>query len=98
MHIRKKVIVDVLCTDQYGKQIIVEMQVSPPKGFEKEREYYASKAYSRQLNSGTRIALLDTKILKAVIFIAITDYVIFPDKKITYLIMLFLDAKTYKEI
>ena len=49
---KKESVVDVLCTDQYGKQIIVEMQVSPQQGFEKRAQYYAAKAYSRQLNSG----------------------------------------------
>ncbi|MGI2257711.1 PD-(D/E)XK nuclease family transposase, partial [Candidatus Cardinium hertigii] len=52
---KKESVVDVLCTDQYGKQIIVEMQVSPQQGFEKRAQYYASKAYSRQLNSGQEL-------------------------------------------
>jgi predicted transposase/invertase (TIGR01784 family) len=44
--------VDVLCKDENGVQIIVEMQVSPQQGFEKRAQYYAAKAYSSQLNKG----------------------------------------------
>lgn len=50
---KKESIVDVLCKDANGVQIIVEMQVSPSKGFEKRAQYYAAKAYSRQLDRGT---------------------------------------------
>ena len=76
---KKQSIVDVLCKDQNGVQIIVEMQVAPTKGFEKRAQYYAAKAYSRQLNSGQEE---DGKYhnLKEVIFIAIADCIIFPNK------------------
>ena len=92
---KKESVVDVLCTDQYGKQIIVEMQVSPQKGFEKIAQYYASKAYSRQLSSGQELGGRYQD-LKAVIFIAITDYVIFPDKKDYISNHVILDSKTYE--
>ena len=77
---KKQSIVDVLCKDKNGVQIIVEMQVAPTKGFEKRAQYYAAKAYSRQLNSGKED---DGKYqnLKEVIFIAIADCIIFPEKK-----------------
>jgi len=76
---KKQSIVDVLCKDKKGVQIIVEMQVAPTKGFEKRAQYYAAKAYSRQLNSGQEE---DGKYqnLKEVIFIAIADCIIFKDK------------------
>ena len=76
---KKQSIVDVLCKDKNGVQIIVEMQVAPTKGFEKRAQYYAAKAYSRQLSSGQEE---DGKYqnLKEVIFIAIADCVIFQDK------------------
>lgn len=76
---KKQSIVDVLCKDENGVQIIVEMQVSPQEGFEKRAQYYAAKAYSRQLNKGKEEGgrYID---LKAVIFIAISDYVVFKDK------------------
>jgi predicted transposase/invertase (TIGR01784 family) len=75
---KKQSIVDVLCRDKNGIQIIVEMQVAPTKGFEKRAQYYAAKAYSRQLNKGQ-----DGKYhnLKEVIFIAIADCIIFPEKE-----------------
>lgn len=76
---KKQSIVDVLCRDISGTQIIVEMQVAPTKGFEKRAQYYAAKAYSRQLNKGQEEDGLYEN-LKEVIFIAIADYVVFPDK------------------
>lgn len=75
-------IVDVLCKDLEGNQIIIEMQVSKHKGFEKRAQYYASKAYSGQLlkedkyHKGMEVY---TK-LKGVIFLAIADFIMFPEK------------------
>lgn len=76
---KKQSIVDVLCKDENGVQLIIEMQVSPQEGFEKRAQYYAAKAYSSQLNKGSEegARYID---LKAVIFIAICDYIIFKDK------------------
>ena len=78
--IKKQSAVDVLCKDENGTQIIVEMQIAPQKGFKKRAQYYASKAYVRQLNKGKE---KDGRYanLKAVIFIAITDHILFPHKK-----------------
>jgi predicted transposase/invertase (TIGR01784 family) len=59
---KKQSIIDVLCRDKNGVQIIVEMQVVPTKGFEKRAQYYAAKAYSRQLNR----ALLHKSIFRRV--------------------------------
>ena len=75
---KKQSIVDVLCEDVNGVQIIVEMQVSPMHGFEKRAQYYVAKAYSSQLNKGSE-ETYDK--LKGVIFIAISDSIIFPEKK-----------------
>ncbi|NNM59847.1 MAG: PD-(D/E)XK nuclease family transposase [Legionellales bacterium] len=86
----KQSLVDVLCTDEKGYQYIIEMQVAKTSGFEKRAQYYAAKAYSRQLNHGE-----DYTQLKAVIFIAITDFVMLPntpDYRSTHII---LDEKTY---
>jgi predicted transposase/invertase (TIGR01784 family) len=74
--IKKQSIVDVLCTDEKGARYIIEMQVAQTAGFEKRAQYYAAKAYSRQLNKGNS----DYSQLKEIIFIAIVDYVLFPDK------------------
>ena len=76
---KKQSIVDVLCKDKNGLQIIVEMQVALTKGFQKRAQYYAAKAYSRQLNSGQEEDGIYQN-LKEVIFIAIADCIIFPDK------------------
>ncbi|BAP00365.1 Rpn family recombination-promoting nuclease/putative transposase [Wolbachia endosymbiont of Cimex lectularius] len=72
---KKQSIVDVLCRDENGVQIIVEMQVAKAKGFEKRAQYYAAKAYSRQANKGDQY-----EDLKEIIFIAIADCILFPDK------------------
>ena len=91
--VKKQSIVDVLCRDKNGVQIIVEMQVAPTKGFEKRAQYYAAKAYSRQLNKGK-----DNKYqnLKEVIFIAIADCIIFPDKEEYKSDHIILDKNSYE--
>jgi predicted transposase/invertase (TIGR01784 family) len=92
---KKQSIVDVLCKAENGTQTIVEMQVSPQEGFEKRAQYYAAKVYSRQLNKekkeGSRY-----QDLKAVIFIAICDIVIFKDKAAYISHHVILDQATYK--
>ena len=92
---KKQSIVDVLCEDKNGVQIIVEMQVAPTKGFEKRAQYYAAKAYSRQLNKGQEADGLYEN-LKAVIFIAIADYIVFPDKTEFKSDHIILDKATYE--
>ncbi|GFQ72447.1 hypothetical protein TNCT_288601 [Trichonephila clavata] len=72
---KKQSIVDVLCRDENGLQVIVEMQVAKTKGFEKRAQYYAAKAYSRQADKGDQY-----QDLKEIIFIAIADCILFPDK------------------
>ncbi|MCC8419272.1 MAG: Rpn family recombination-promoting nuclease/putative transposase, partial [Rickettsia endosymbiont of Glossina mortisans submortisans] len=91
---KKQSIVDVLCQDENGEQIIIEMQVSPQEGFEKRAQYYAAKAYSRQLNKGKSegARYID---LKSVIFIAISDNIIFKDKVSYKSDHIILDRKSY---
>jgi predicted transposase/invertase (TIGR01784 family) len=73
---KKQSILDVLCTDENGSKYIVEMQSAKEKGFKKRAVYYGSKTYGSQLEKGGRYSdLLE------VIFIAITDFVLFPKKK-----------------
>ncbi|MDX5497666.1 MAG: Rpn family recombination-promoting nuclease/putative transposase, partial [Wolbachia endosymbiont of Lasioglossum nitidulum] len=50
-------------------------QVAKTKGFEKRAQYYAAKAYSRQADKGDQYHNL-----KEIIFIAIADCVLFPNK------------------
>ncbi|OZG31507.1 MULTISPECIES: Rpn family recombination-promoting nuclease/putative transposase [Rickettsieae] len=76
-------IIDVLCQDQDGNQVIVEMQVSKHKGFEKRALYYAAKAYSQQIleeDEEYKGMAVYAK-LKGVIFLAIADFMMFSDKK-----------------
>ena len=73
---KKTSIVDVLCKDQDGHTYIVEMQVANSAGFEKRAQYYAAKAYGSQMNQGGQYPDL-----KEVIFLAITDFVMFPNKR-----------------
>jgi predicted transposase/invertase (TIGR01784 family) len=82
--------VDVMCTDELNRQYIVEMQVAKGLGFEKRAQYYAAKAYSRQLMES------DLYInLKEIIFVAITDFIMFPDKSDYKSDHVVLDKKTY---
>ncbi|WP_265041468.1 Rpn family recombination-promoting nuclease/putative transposase [Wolbachia endosymbiont (group B) of Melanostoma mellinum] len=72
---QKQSIVDVLCVDSTGIKTIIEMQVAKTTGFEKRAQYYASKAYSSQADVGDQY-----HDLKGVIFIAIADFILFPNK------------------
>ena len=86
----KQSAVDVLCTDELGKHYIVEMQVAKGKGFEKRAQYYAAKAYGGQLMEREKYSQL-----KEIIFIAITDFVMFPDKTQYKSDHVILDKATY---
>jgi predicted transposase/invertase (TIGR01784 family) len=88
---KKTSIVDVICQDKKGVQYIIEMQVAKYSGFEKRALYYASKAYIRQLDKGDK----EYSKLKEVIFIAITDYVVFPQKKAYKSDHIILDKETH---
>ena len=91
---KKQSVVDVLCKDANGVQVIIEMQVAPQNGFEKRAQYYAAKAYSRQLNKGSEEGSRYQD-LKAVIFIAITDYIVFQDKIFYKSDHVILDKESY---
>ena len=79
----RRSIVDVLCRDQNNIQFIVEMQIDWHKGFEKRAQFYAARAYSRQRieedENHKKMAIYAK--LKGVIFIAISDFILFPEKK-----------------
>ncbi|NRB10969.1 MAG: Rpn family recombination-promoting nuclease/putative transposase [Rickettsiaceae bacterium] len=92
---KKQSIVDVLCENEAGEKIIVEMQVSPQKGFEERALYYASKAYYRQLNKGQKEDGLYHN-LKKVIFIAISNTILFYDEEDYLSEHKILNSKTYK--
>ena len=91
-------IVDVLCKDQNGDQIIVEMQISKHKGFEKRAQFYAAKAYSQQVlkedENHKKLAVYAK--LKAVIFLAIANFTMFPEKKAVKSEHRLLDTKTHE--
>jgi predicted transposase/invertase (TIGR01784 family) len=89
---KKTSIIDVLCKDEKGCTYIVEMQVAKSKGFEKRAQYYASKAYSSQAKKGGQY-----QDLKEVIFLAIADYDMFPEKKAYKSDHVILDRVTYEQ-
>lgn len=72
---RKTSVVDIMCKDSSDNSYIVEMQITKEKGFIKRAQYYAAKAYGSQLGIGGKY-----KNLKEIIFLAIADFVMFPDK------------------
>jgi predicted transposase/invertase (TIGR01784 family) len=89
---QKQSLIDVLCKDHTGRQFIIEMQVAHMDGFEKRAQYYAARAYGRQLIPGD-----DYTVLKEVIFIAVTDFVMFKDKKDYYSTHIILDKETNEQ-
>ncbi|WP_338406802.1 Rpn family recombination-promoting nuclease/putative transposase [Wolbachia endosymbiont (group A) of Longitarsus flavicornis] len=88
---KKESIVDVLCRDSTGVRFICEMQVARTSGFEKRVQFYASKAYSSQAGVGDQY-----QNLKEVIFIAITDFILFPHKSDYKSDHVILDKVTYE--
>jgi len=72
---KKTSIVDIMCKDDFNNSYIVEMQITKEKGFIKRSQYYAAKAYCSQLGVGGKY-----KDLKEIIFLAIADFTMFPDK------------------
>jgi predicted transposase/invertase (TIGR01784 family) len=87
---KKQSIIDVLCTDEQGAMFIVEMQVAKVRGFEKRAQYYAAKAYCNQIKEGEAYYKL-----KEVIFLAIVDFVMFPEKTSYKSDHVILDKETY---
>lgn len=87
----KTSIVDILCRDTKGVLFIVEMQVAKTHGFEKRAQYYAAKAYISQMKVKEEYYNL-----KEVIFLAIVDFVMFPDKQDYKSEHVILDNKTYQ--
>jgi len=73
---KKTSIVDIMCTDEVGNQYIVEMQVAEGDGFIKRAQCYAAKAYCSQLKVSENYHTL-----KEIIFLAITNFVMFPEKQ-----------------
>ena len=87
---QKVSIVDILCKDQSGHSYVVEMQIAHDKGFEKRAQYYAAKAYTSQLLAGGKY-----HDLKEVVFLAIADFIMFPDKTAYKSDHLILDRLTH---
>ncbi|MGL5626183.1 MAG: Rpn family recombination-promoting nuclease/putative transposase [Candidatus Rhabdochlamydia sp.] len=89
--VKKQSIVDVLCKDKKGIKYIIEMQVTKARGFEKRAQYYASKVYGNQAHIGD-----EYHELKEIIFIAIADCIIFPNKAHYKSDHIILDKATYE--
>jgi len=87
--VHKTSIVDVLCKDEQGHSYIVEMQVAKERGFEKRAQYYASKAYVAQARVGG-----EYHDLREIIFLAIADFIVFPNKKLYKSDHITLDKET----
>jgi len=86
---KKQSIVDVLCRDEKGAQYIIEMQVAHSAGFEERAQYYAAKAFISQMNKDG-----SQEDIKEVIFLAFTNFPIFPQKASYKNEQLILDKKT----
>jgi predicted transposase/invertase (TIGR01784 family) len=94
VRIKKQSILDVLCTDQNGSKYIIEIMPNnaKEKDLDKNRAvYYASKTFTTQIDKGGKYSDL-----KEVIFIAITDFVMFPEKEAYISTHGILDHVTYE--
>jgi predicted transposase/invertase (TIGR01784 family) len=88
---QKQSIVDVLCVDEKGQQYIVEMQVAKTEHFVKRDQYYAAKAYCSQMHRGQPYEKL-----KEIIFLAIVDFTLFPEKSYYKSDHVILDRDTHE--
>ncbi len=86
----KSAIIDVRATEESGRQFVIEMQVTEPRGFDKRVQYYASRDYSMQINKGQ-----DYSKLKPTVFIGILDFNYFKGHDYLSYHSL-LDEKTYE--
>jgi len=96
-------IVDVLCKDLEGNKFIIEMRCVVDISFIKQAKYYASSVYISQHknNDKDNNKDLDTykskyQDLKSVIFLAILDGTLFPNKKDYLSHHVILDKKTHE--
>jgi predicted transposase/invertase (TIGR01784 family) len=69
-------IVDVKCRDSKNRNFIIEMQYSKDSSFIKRACVYACRAYADQVTEGVPYSLVTP-----VIFLAIVDFMMFPNKK-----------------
>lgn len=88
---KKTSIVDILCKDSKGNIYIVQMQIGKEKGFAKRAQYYASKAYISQANAGGKY-----HDLQEIVFLAICEFEVFPEKKAYKSDHVILDRDTYE--
>ncbi len=83
--------VDVMCEDTEGNKFIVEMQVRDELGFVKRVHYYVAKTYIEQRDKGIKY-----KDLKEVIFLTITNFILFPETPAYLSHHKILDTVTYE--
>ncbi|XWN35710.1 MAG: Rpn family recombination-promoting nuclease/putative transposase [Roseivirga sp.] len=86
----KESLVNLFCRDQNGEQYIIEMQVAPTKAFIKRAQYYASRAFSKQL-----LRSEEYEGLKEVIFLRNTDLVLFPEQEAIKSAHILMDKQTH---
>ncbi|MDR0581154.1 MAG: Rpn family recombination-promoting nuclease/putative transposase [Holosporaceae bacterium] len=74
-------IVDVMCKDSCGKRWIIEMQCASDANFIKRAVAYASRAYLNQRTTESKRDENGYGAMKSVIFFAILNHTLFPQKK-----------------
>jgi predicted transposase/invertase (TIGR01784 family) len=74
-------IVDVLCRDITGRQFIIEMQCAGDSHFLNRAKAYACRVYLNQRVKKDKNGDNDYGDMKPVIFLAIVNYVLFPNKR-----------------
>ncbi|MDR0556085.1 MAG: Rpn family recombination-promoting nuclease/putative transposase [Holosporaceae bacterium] len=79
--VSRQSIVDVLCKDVSGRQFIIEMQCASDSHFLSRAKAYACRVYLNQRVKKNKDGDNDYRDMKPVIFLAIVNYILFPNKK-----------------
>ena len=92
---KKQSNVDILCQSNDGKKIIVEMQVDKQTSYKKRSQFYAARTYAGQLSRRETEKDEAYNRLMPVVFIAVTNYIEFPEKAEHISWHVLLDQKTH---
>jgi predicted transposase/invertase (TIGR01784 family) len=79
--VSRQSIVDVLCKDMTGRQFIIEMQCASDSHFLNRAKAYACRVYLNQRVKKNKNGDHNYGDMKPVIFLAIVNYILFPNKK-----------------
>jgi predicted transposase/invertase (TIGR01784 family) len=94
--VSRQSIVDVLCKDVSGRQFIIEMQCASDSHFLNRAKAYACRVYLNQRVKKDKNGEHNYVDMKPVIFLAIVNYILFPNKKKYLTHQKHLDSETFE--